>query len=649
VIARVLLLLLCAATAFAQTAPDAVIYMERPEGGPMATTGRELPSSGGVKIYGIDVNSSVDVNVDSTELAAALAAAGVGTTTPEQKALLARITNLQQVINDIIAAVQEDKQVMELFHTGSVEDFKAHRRSVSGKVRQIRDRLVVLISDRLVSTGVAEQDARTRAQNTIGLLGLNLQTDWPRLRQLVANEIAATSAAYNATEPQLGVALEIQAHLVPKTGDPFAIPLPGYNTVEPGPLSRYEKIKFEIPSEQRALFDQYQALALKTGEAKNAGAAFLLALRSDFALSPIKMQLDKIQADANSIKGVINAIDTKTLQTWLTSASKNAVQSNPADQQVLNDVTELVNDAKTGQSLFTELTNLGKLADTVKATADPVSALELVLNQLSSTTAQIDQLSKVGSEWKTFIADAEKAKSSLTAAGVTAALKTALVAPDSPFAPLLGSQGDLAVIQEDVNRLAEMLTSFRESETAAISVSNLPVPQGQQRRPIESNIGTAFNLQTVPGTRSPGDNVRLGYTFYRGDEKLSDPTWTDVFEVRVYGLQDKALASLAFIRRMSEEKFKPTAAMSWLLSVNPWPKTADSPRKSLKLLSGVGLSTMSLEFDEAETVELGVAPTISFLNDVLLIGYGWNLQADKDRTYAFFSFRLLSRPGFLNN
>jgi hypothetical protein len=648
VIARMLLVLLCAATALAQTAPTSVIYIERPEGGPMATTGRELPSSGGVKVYGIDINSSVDVNVDSAELAAALTAAGIGTTTPEQKALLARITNLEQVINDTIAAVQEDKQVMELFHTGSAEDFISHRSSVSGKVRQIRDRLVTLISERLQSTGVTAQDAKKRAQDTVGLLGLDLRTDWPKIRQLVSDEIAATTAAYDATEPQLGVALEIQAHLVPRSGDPSAIPLPGYNTVEPGPLSRYDKIKFEIPSEQRALFDQYQALAAKTGEAKNAGAAFLLALRSDFALSPIKAQLDKIQADANSIKSVVNAIDTKTLDTWLTSASKNAAQGNPTDQQVVNDVTGLVNDAKTARSLFTDLTNLGKFADTVKAAADPVSTLEVMLNQFNSTTTQVEGLTKVGSEWKAFIADAEKAKASLNTAGVTAALKTALVASDSPFAPLFGPQGDLATIQDDVNRLAEMVKSFRESESAAIAVSNLPVPQGQQRRPIESNIGTAFNLQTIPGTRSPGDNIQLGYTFYRGDEPLSEPTWTDIFDVRVYGLQDKAVASLAFIRRISEVKFTPTAAMSWLLSMNRWPKTADSPQKSLKLLSGVGLSTMSLEFDEAETVEIGIAPTISLLNDVILIGYGWNLQTDKDRTYAFFSFRLLSKPGFMN-
>jgi hypothetical protein len=193
-----------------------------------------------------------------------------------------------------------------------------------------------------------------------------------------------------------------------------------------------------------------------------------------------------------------------------------------------------------------------------------------------------------------------------------------------------------------------MIETYFHAEITANAVGSLPVPEGQKRIEVEQNASTSFNLQTIAGARSPGDNVRLAYAFYQGDQSVASTAWTDVFDLRVYGWQDKAIASLALIRRLSEDKFKPTAAMSWLLTSKPWPRSADDTKRRLAILSGIGLTTMALDFDSSETVEVGIAPTISFFNDALLLGYGWNLQTKKDRTYAFFSFRLLSRPGFLN-
>jgi hypothetical protein len=88
--------------------------------------------------------------------------------------------------------------------------------------------------------------------------------------------------------------------------------------------------------------------------------------------------------------------------------------------------------------------------------------------------------------------------------------------------------------------------------------------------------------------------------------------------------------------------------MSWLLTFNQWPTTGNErPPSAIKILSGAGLTTMALDFDPNETVELGVAPTLSFINDKVMIGFGWDLQAAKKRTFAFFSIHLLSRSGFL--
>jgi hypothetical protein len=66
------------------------------------------------------------------------------------------------------------------------------------------------------------------------------------------------------------------------------------------------------------------------------------------------------------------------------------------------------------------------------------------------------------------------------------------------------------------------------------------------------------------------------------------------------------------------------------------------------LLSGIGVTTVALDFSESQDVELGLAPTLSMLDNRILAGYGWNLQAEDNRGFWFFSIRLFSRSGGMN-
>jgi len=636
--------------AFAQTPPPtlpgAVIYVEHPESGPSAVTGRNIPSSGGVIVHGLDINSGVDIQIDPAKLAQALAAQGIGTYTPQQKQLVDRIVTLNQLMGEIDTAAREESHVVDLFHSGTAQEFRAARSASAGRISRMRETLRQAIAERLKFEGVAASDADRRARMDIGVLGLG-SNDWPKLRDLVARELDATQRAYNATAPNSGISLELQAHIVPRNGEPSAIPLPGHNTVKPGPVSRYEKVRFEVPAQQETLFKEMEELAKKTGEAKNVGDAFLTALRSDVAASPFQAQLDKVKDDAEQVKTLANAIDSKSIDAFLKSIKDSAVANNAADNQLVADITALITEAKSAKATLTSLTNLSGFADSLKNT-DPVSAMNQILGRFKTATTFPAELLSLDAPLKKLAEDVAKVKTSLNAANLTPAIKTLLLADNSPFKPLLEDGGGIPQLIDDTKRLGEMIVTFFHAETTATAVADLPVPEGQKRIPVETNASTSFNLQTIPVPRNPGDTVQLGYAFYSGEEQVASTTWTDLFNLRLYGLSDKVAASLALVRQSSQEKFKPTAAMSWLLTFNQWPTTAnEQPPSAIKILSGAGLTTMALDFDPNETVELGVAPTLSFINDKVMIGFGWNLQAAKKRSFAFFSIHLLSRSGFL--
>ena len=73
----------------------------------------------------------------------------------------------------------------------------------------------------------------------------------------------------------------------------------------------------------------------------------------------------------------------------------------------------------------------------------------------------------------------------------------------------------------------------------------------------------------------------------------------------------------------------------WTLRYRGWPGADER---------GFGLSTTTLDFVDEESFEVGLAATLS-LGGLIFIGGGLNLQASDDRTFWFFSFRLLEIPG----
>jgi len=203
----------------------------------------------------------------------------------------------------------------------------------------------------------------------------------------------------------------------------------------------------------------------------------------------------------------------------------------------------------------------------------------------------------------------------------------------------------------DQPRAAGALLKVTEAAQQPLRVPETPIRRSTERPP-----DTHFDLLSA-GVPQPGDRVDVQVSVFRGateDGKLKDSpaiiSWIDSFEIGSFGIQDTIVSSLAFAQQEAVDDWKPAATVSWILSSRRWPQSDAASRLRInrfRPLSGIGISASALDFVEDTDIEIGFAPTVSFLNDFLLFGYGWNLQAEEERGYWFLSVRILKGQGIL--
>ena len=121
--------------------------------------------------------------------------------------------------------------------------------------------------------------------------------------------------------------------------------------------------------------------------------------------------------------------------------------------------------------------------------------------------------------------------------------------------------------------------------------------------------------------------------------------------MKSFGWNSEVLASLAFAQHEDEDTWKPGAAMNWIASREDWPDSSERGLRSsqrLKFFSGLGISALTLDSQDSQDVEFGLAATAAFVNNRVLVGYGVNLQAEEDEAFWFMSIRLFTFPGLSN-
>jgi hypothetical protein len=263
------------------------------------------------------------------------------------------------------------------------------------------------------------------------------------------------------------------------------------------------------------------------------------------------------------------------------------------------------------------------------------------------------------STWKAKEADVDRLINNVkvSAPEVEKQLEAVKIGGRNPIQDAKTASEGLRKAAEEINNVSSDIPAWLAQVfqlPPAIATGELSLPVGQQHFSIDKeNLNTAFDLKTICGPRSEYDQVRITYKFFI-DESEIDAGWHNDFQLRRYGWKDSVIAGVSFTKQSSTNTYKPTASISWVLDHAAWPKNrGDTSEKGvagkydIDWFSGIGLTSMAVDYDPSQDTELGLGLVSSFLNNRILVGYGWDLQSRQQSSFFFFSINLFETQGMI--
>ncbi|MFV2007777.1 MAG: hypothetical protein ACC667_10040 [Longimicrobiales bacterium] len=616
----------------AAQARAAIRYMEKGE----RSDGGTRTIAAGPAAIGIDVNSSVDILVDEDALRTLTTKLLPDAQRADLTMITQRIDELEALLDQLSAVTTALQELVSVAEDEDVEDFIARRGASSRAAAGMFDALEAAIASRLEAEGTAQaalqqavDDILNRTQRGPARLW-NFQ--WDTVAVIMREEVEALRTDLDGRLNASSVTARIQANLLRPDG-PDPIFLPGYNQVETGPAVRYPKVAFAISEEEERAFAAYDSLASRIRETNDARGEITALLRRE-AVEQFP-EIERLLATASALDGAVGAIATR--MSGLGAQLESTMQQLDSGLRAQAD------------SLTSELEAFGlRLLRDVA----PAKALLSLRSPTAGMTA-VDAMREILGALQFLDEDALQAfrPEKWTARGRE--LEDILSgASDDAAAVVRGSTGGL--LDELTNSLVQAGTVLQDVRSStlvllerlrtndAINVP-FPPPPGLTARSFSAGLDTRLDLLTIAGGREPGQRIVLTYELLQDEEVLLE--WTDDLLIQSYGLSGATSASLAFVQRQGESRFEPSPIITWTVRYRGWP--GDDERgvgTSVFSHLGFGLSTTTLDFVEDESVEIGLAATLS-LGDLIFVGGGINLQATDDRTFWFFSFRLLEMPG----
>ncbi|HEX7120184.1 MAG TPA: hypothetical protein VF212_15425 [Longimicrobiales bacterium] len=629
----------------------AVSYIEQTENGRV----RDL-AAGRAAAAALDVNSRVSLRVDADALRDALAAAGVALSpTAEARELgdrVARLTAAAAGTGRMIALADSAVAAWrEARRSGDYTAFDRLHTAFAQAYLGVIAPLDSAIQLRHIAEGRTPAEARRMAGRLFDAAaeGPNRAYgyDWSMIGQLLRDEIAHLEQRLDRLAAEPAIQLSVRAYRIDGAGAAVPIALDRYNDERTGPRARYEKVSFHVPEAQRRLYAQYDSLARTVEATRSAGTAFRAAIEAEFAR--VRDRLDPalaaaaaaVDTAAEHLHALEGWADTDALRQWIASLRPRLQAAGGPAAAILDSLEASV------ASLPAELDALRALAalpgsldgaTPEQAMARILGALGTVSGAAASVGRALDargwaERARLARRLVEAVRDADGALADALRSGPVGELESGAAALDTVARRLEAHGRDIAAW---IQRVA--------LAPAAAGAERLPEPRGNRRVPIAGNLDTSFDLQSIPGGVSEGDRIRVYYDIFREGEATS-LGWVDDFVVGVYGLRSRLVAGLAFTRENGGAAWTPAPSLSWLASYRGWPTDPESgigtPWYSHL---GLGLTTLPLDHDADQAVEVGLALTAA-VGDRLLGGFGANLQSSDSRWFVFFSLRLFSANG----
>jgi hypothetical protein len=197
--------------------------------------------------------------------------------------------------------------------------------------------------------------------------------------------------------------------------------------------------------------------------------------------------------------------------------------------------------------------------------------------------------------------------------------------------------GDLHGIRDLVNEAAGVFDIITVSPVAIETHAPETI-----RVPYDEIKDTFVDLNYTPRLR--GDTVTIRATLF--DEETEKDKTTALFQVERFGWYAELSPSVVLVKPDKLEgghdgfRFAPT--LSWMHHYRPRPEDASWSASLLRgLQPALGIHSAFTNFDSEgsdEAVQVGLGTTVSFWDNRLQFGAGYNLMADSDQDGRYYFF-----------
>ena len=523
----------------------------------------------------------------------------------------------------------------------------------------------------------------TRSQelkkNIDDALGLSADEGNPKILKYLADEILWVNGqirvlSENAVRNGVPMAIKMTAQFSHQDQH-TPLHLSGYDSMESGVPEPYDKLRIEPnprDQEQLAKIDSdAQALATQLNQAKSMQAG-LRAVGEQFLnenFAEIKKSVDGLDSAVRALAAVDWTAKKRLLEadhTKLRSSGQSEyaalIASGTAVAKLKADI--LVRLVKS-ESDITSLRNQVSLIQSNRQSNKPDLALKLLLGlpaQLEGVFENIRAINNDASLRDELLALEKDLATRMPrlSADIRNELPEWFAALQQPEAARLYMALDS--FQNAVKNLESTLAPFSEDVRGRLVAAAGPdLPDIAQARVVPATEAgpTTINILDAHG-RDEGDVIQFRALLYKakidsqGNATPDGPPvdeLTITFELLRYGLYTRPGGGVVFVSRKATPaganrvKGQAAPSVTWVVQGRRWP-SANETRGWFgdfiaMLRPAVGVHAVTLQFDSSGGTELGIGPTVSFFNDLLQGGYGWNLNATGRADYWYAGFRLL--------
>ncbi len=441
-----------------------------------------------------------------------------------------------------------------------------------------------------------------------------------------------------AAERQGTARFRMRAWLYQTDKTPSAISIENYDNIENLEGPKRSRIGFRMtPREQERLA---MGLALST-----VASTFIEGVREK--RTTLRSSLQELKQTAIAELQAVQDLPLTVLSDSALTVLQDAIAvalpaATPAQAQTLNDLNLFLGSFQT--SLNTIRTGIEQL----KATSDSPEALVQKALALPRTISQgINLAVGYAGEVQTNVVRLPTIETVLgnvetpEAASITSRLGTVLPQTRTLLDSLTANHlGPLSKVAQQLNGL------FSREQVLHLgnAMDNIPDPRVFALKLDQVKPGT-INLEATPADRNDQIQVKAElFTLNEAGQEEILETSTKIFQVNRFGFTSEITAHLVFVDRVQGDsaQFDPATSASWTMHYRPrrGPDASGFAKLWAALDPGLGLNVSALGFDDAN-FQIGLGIHGSLFDDLLSFGYGYNLQAERDREYYYLGIGIM--------